>query len=171
MEQKLLNMIDELENEIADLENRIEKQIESAFPSNKPNTGKLREYLLSQGMPAAWQVCRRIGTGDMTIYKSIKGGYIVQIFLTRSGIKSAELVNFSQIKPFSDIDIAEYEQLRHDFTTAVHFFEKLDYKALDAKIHEIGFSVCDKLSNQIRCTFNIKCALSRFKNEMKASEV
>ena len=64
MEQKLLNMIDELENEIADLENRTEEQLESAFPSNKPNPGKLREYLLSQGMPSTWQVCRRIGTGD-----------------------------------------------------------------------------------------------------------
>lgn len=172
MNGKIQQLTDELEKELFDFSNRTEKQLESALPSNEAKIEKLQAYLLSKGMPPELHV-HRISDEDKYIVCQIKRNdcVLMTISLGTTGIDCAELNDFVYLKKFAAIDIAEYEQLRRDFTTAVHFFEKLDYKALDAKIHEIGFSVCDKLSNQLRFTFNIKCALSRFKNEMKASEV
>ena len=55
-----------LKSRNSDFENHTEKQLESVFLSNKPNTEKLREYLLSQEMPPELHV-NRISDEDKVI--------------------------------------------------------------------------------------------------------
>ena len=171
MEQKLLNMIDELEKELADFSNRTEEQLESVSPSNETKTEKLRAYLLSQGMPPALDVYRKSDEDKCIICQIKRNGCILMtICLGKTGIEGAELNNFIYLNTFADINIAEYDQLSRDFITIIRFFEKLDYEALYAKIHEIDFYSYDRLCDQFLYISNLKSSLSHFKNYMNKTE-
>ena len=171
MEQKLLNMIDELEKELSDFSNRTKEQLKLVSPSNETKIEKLRAYLLSQGMPPALDVYRK-SYKDKCIICQIKrnGCILMTICLGTTGIECAELNDFVYLNAFADINIAEYEQLSRDFITIIRFFEKLDYEALYATIPEVDFHIYDRLHNQFRYIRDLKYSLSSFKDCMNKTE-
>jgi len=171
MEQKLLNMIDELEKELSDFSDCTEEQLELVSPSNETKTENLRAYLLSQGMPPALDVYRK-SDEDRSIICQIKRNNcsLMTICLDKTGIDCAELNDFVYLSTFAGINIAEYEQLSRDFITIIRFFEKLDYEALYATIPEVDFHIYDRLHNQSRYIRALKSSLSIFKKDMNRIE-
>ena len=171
MNGKIQQLTDELEKELFDFSNRTEKQLESALPSNEAKIEKLQAYLLSKGMPPELHV-HRISDEDKYIVCQIKRNdcVLMTISLGTTGIECAELNDFVYLNTFTDINIAEYEQLSRDFITAIRFFEKLDYEVLDTKLHEINFYSYDRLHNQFRYIRDLKYSLSSFKDCMNKTE-
>ena len=160
-----------MEKELFDFSNRTEKQLKSALPSNEAKIEKLQAYLLLKGMPPELHV-HRISDEDKYIVCQIKRNdcVLMTICLGTTGIDCAELNDFVYLKKFAAMDFAEYEQLSRDFITAIRFFKKLDYEALNAKIHEINFYSYDRLCGQYRCICDLKSSLLSFKNYMNKTE-
>ena len=167
MTKKMQQLIDDLKKELTDFGCRTEKQLAEASSCNKAKTEKLRAYLLSQGMPPALDVRRRADEDNLIICQLKRNDYILMtIALNTTGIKCAELADFIFLKNFVGITLAEYEQLTHDFITIIRFFEKLDYKALYAKVHEIDFHSYDNICNLFLKICDLKISLSHFKDYM-----
>ena len=167
MTKKMQQLIDDLKKELTDFGDRTENQLASLLPCNETKTEKLRAYLLSQGMPPALELYRKSDEDKCIICQIKRNGCILMtIVLNTTGIECADLNNFIFLKNFAGITLAEYEQLTHDFITIIRFFEKLDYKALYAKVHKIDFKSYDKLSKLFRSICDLKTSLSHFKDCM-----
>ena len=167
MTKKMQELIDDLKKELIDFGDRTENQLASLLSCNETKTEKLRAYLLSQGMPPALEVHRK-SYEDKCIICQIKRNdcILMAIVLNTTGIECADLNDFVCLKKFAGITLAEYEQLTHDFITIIRFFEKFDYKALYAKVHEIDFHSYDNISNLFRRICDLKSSLSHFKDCM-----
>lgn len=163
MAKNMQKLIDDLKKELTDFGCRAEKQLAEASSCDKAKTEKLRAYLLSQGMPPVLEIHRRADEDKLIICQIKRNGYILMtIALNTTGIESAELADFIFFKNFTGITLAEYEQLTHDFITIIRFFEKLDYKALYAKVHEIDFHSYDNICNLFIKICDLKISLSHF---------
>lgn len=167
MTKKMQELIDDLKKELTDFGDRTENQLASLLSCNETKIEKLRAYLLSQGMPPVLELYRSTDEDKLIICQIKRNDYIlITIALNTTGIESAELADFIFLKTFIGITFAEYEQLTHDFITIIRFFEKFDYKALYAKVHEIDFHSYDNISNLFRRICDLKSSLSHFKDCM-----
>ena len=171
MNEKIQQLIDELEKELSDFSNRTEKQLESASLSNETKTKKLRAYLLSQGMPLVMNVYRKSDEDKFIICQIKRNDCILMtICLGTTGIECAELNDFVYLNRFANMNLVEYEEFSRDFITIIRFFKKLDYAALYAKIHEIDFYSYDRLCDQFRYICDLKSTLSSFKDCINKTE-
>ena len=171
MEQKLLNMIDELENELADFDHENRKKLQTLTLSYDERKEKLQEFFIANGMKPTWRVTGVFGSWYLNICLSTTQDFsIARISLNRKGIMEAKLEECIPNTKCSIINAREYESICVDFTASVNLFNNFDYEALDKKVQELDFCVADDIEEKLNITHELQKYLVFLKERIKEKE-
>ena len=171
MNEKMQQLIDELEKELSAIEKVAIQHMNEVIPPYEKTVEKLQAYLLSKGMPPALHVFRTTDEDKLILCMSERNDCaLMKIAISNSRIEYTEITDFVLLKRLFNMTSAEYEQLNRDFITAIRFFAKLDYTAFDTKLRELHFYPYDKPFDRYRYICDLKSTLSSFKDCMNKTE-
>lgn len=161
MEQKLLDMIAELEKEIIVFDNKNRIKFEELHASYKNRKEGLYTFLIEKGMPPEWKIDRI--EDDWTLHlhlntESLLG--IGRVALNRKGITSAILEdNLIQ----REACIKQQKQIYRAVSNSIVFFNSIDFDELDKKVRELDFCTENTIKTQREITYELYSRLEWFK--------
>lgn len=165
MQEKIQQLITELETEIAAFDEETRKRLEELENLYDERKAELEAYLVEKGMNPAWTVVAVLGSWHFNVCLNTADVFnLARISINRKGIMKAQLEDCSPYTKFSNIDATMYEHICGDFTAAVNLFNNFDYEALDKKVRELELDEADKLQDKLNITHELQKYLEYFKD-------
>ena len=158
MEQKLFDMITELEKEIIIFDNKNLKKFNELHASYKNRKERLYTFLIEKGMPTEWKIAYIEDGWNLHLYLNAEG--CSRIILNRKGIKS---VNLDDERIQECADAKQREQIYRLFSDGISFFNSIDFGMLDKKVRELDFCTENTIITQRGIAYELYSRLEWFK--------